>query len=242
MDINSKEALVVHGERIKQKKILYNLYLDFYKYLKKTKHPKGKVVEIGSGGGFMKEVFPDVVTSDVIKGPDIDLVFSATNMPFKKGSISAFLLFDVFHHIKDPEKALQEMYRCLKKGGKIVMIEPFVSPLSFIIFRFLHPEKTGFNTRGNWYVSGTGRMSDANPAIPWIIFIRDKDLFNKKFPGYRINKIFSHTPFKYLISGGLSKYQLLPTGFCGIIDKIEKKVSHFNKYISMFMTIEIEKV
>ena len=38
-------------------------------------------IELGSGGGFLKEVINDVITSDVLELPDVDKVFFGEKIP-----------------------------------------------------------------------------------------------------------------------------------------------------------------
>lgn len=242
MDQNSKESLLEHQRKIEEKTFLHKVYISFYKIFVEAKLPKGKIVEIGSGGGFLKKFIPSVITSDVIDGPDIDKAFYVDKMPFKDSSVAAFLMIDVLHHIKDPQKAFVEMERRLVKGGKIIMIEPYASIWGTLIYKYFHPERKGFNAGSGWKIKGDGRMSDANPAIPWIIFKRDRKIFEKKFPDLRIIKFTPHTPIRYLISGGLSKFQLLPTAFYPLIVFIENKLTIFNDKIGMFVTIELKKL
>ncbi len=242
MDLNSKEALLLHRNKIKNKGFLKKIYLDFYDLFKKSDFIEGDVVEIGSGGGFIKDVVPSIITSDVISGSGIDYVFFADKMPFKKNSISGFVMLDVLHHIKDPEKAFIEMNRCLKKGGKIIMIEPYISLWGTFIYRHFHSERRGFSLKRSWRINGKGRMSDANPATAWIIFVRDKKLFERKFPNLKIIRVEPHTPFSYLISGGLSIMQLLPTFLYELVRFIERQLSFLNPYIGMFVTVEVEKI
>ena len=63
-------------------------------------------------------------TSDVIELPGVDKCFSALDMPFEDDSVDAFFMFDVLHHINDSAGFFAELNRCLKNGGKAVMIEP----------------------------------------------------------------------------------------------------------------------
>lgn len=242
MDLNSYQTLLEHRKIIRKKTFLKNLYLDFYQEFINASLPRGRIIELGSGAGFLKELIPGVVTSDVIDGPDIDKVFYADKMPFKNSSIAAFLMIDVLHHIKDPEKALMEMKRCLKAGGKIIMIEPYISAWGFLIYKYLHPERKGFDDKSGWKIKGSGRMSDANPAMSWVIFKRDRKIFEKKFPNLKIIRFIPHTPIRYLISGGLSKFQLLPTVFYSLIFFLENKLTIFNNKIGMFVTIELKKL
>lgn len=242
MNPDSQAALLEHRRIIRTKSFLNKIYVDFYNYFKSIHTPKGSLIEIGSGAGFIKDILPKVVTSDVIKGPGIDQVFFAHKMPFANSSIAAFFMIDVLHHIKDSEIAFKEMLRCLKPGGKIVMIEPYNSFWGGLIFKYIHPEKKGFNPKAGWKIKGSGRMSDSNPALPWIIFVRDRETFEKKFPNLKIVKISPDTPFRYLISGGLTRWQFLPTPLYPLIMKIEKTLSSLNKFIGMFVTIELQKI
>lgn len=239
-NIDSNEALLNDYKLIREKFILNQIYRDFYSHFKKTKFPKGSIVEIGSGAGFIKEIMPKVITSDVIKGPGIDKVFFAEKMPFKKNSVAGFLMIDVLHHIKTPEKAFKEMRRCLKKGGKIVMIEPYNSPLAGLIYKYIHYEH--FDPSAGWKIKGKGRMSNSNTALPWIIFVRDKEKFQKLFPDLNIVKIYPHTPIRYFLSGGLSKFQFLPNFLYPLLNKFENLLSFTFRYSGMFVTIEIEKI
>ena len=84
-------------------------------------------------------------------------------------------------------------------------------------------------------------MTDANPAMAWIIFKRDRKLFERKFPNLKIIRFNPNTPLRYLISGGLSRFQILPINFYYTIKFLENKLAIFNDYIGMFVTIELQK-
>lgn len=241
-DLDSPETTIKRINIIKKKKFLYQIYLDFYKTFKRHSRtiPPGKKVEIGSGAGFLKEIIPEVVTSDVMKLPNCDIQFSAEKMPFKDGSVSVFYMLNTFHHIKNPEKALSEFSRCLKKKGKIIMVEPYNSTWGRFVYKNFHHEI--FNPKAGWKIKGKGDLSRANGAIPWIIFKRDRSIFKKKFPDLKIKLFQPHTPFRYLVSGGFTLPQFLPNFSCKIIASIEKLLSPLNHKLGMFVTIVIKKV
>ncbi|OGM75821.1 hypothetical protein A2382_00670 [Candidatus Woesebacteria bacterium RIFOXYB1_FULL_38_16] len=239
--IDTKESLASDQDKIKSKYFLHTIYLNFYKQLTPTNVPSGKIIELGSGGGFAKDIISSLTTSDVIPGPDIDQVFSATKIPFKNNSISAYVMLDVFHHIKDPKKALSEMYRTLKPKGQIIMVEPWNSLWGHLIYKYLHHEY--YNPKSiDWKVRGHGRMSDSNTALPWIVFQRDQKLFKKLFPNLKIVAIKPHTPFLYLISGGLKPIQLCPNFLYPYLKKFEELLSPINHILGMFVTIKLVKI
>lgn len=233
--LDNKETLLLHHKTIANKPILNKIYRRYYRILRRVSTPKGKIVELGSGGGFIKKYLPEVITSDLLKIKGIDKVFSAEKIPFASRSISAFYLLNVFHHIKNPKKALEEMERCLKKGGKIIMIEPFNTFWSRLVFKF-HNEL--FNTHTSWKVDGKGRLSDANMAIPWIIFVRDRKIFEKMFDNLTIEEIKPIDPFSYFFSGGLSLPQLIPT-FCY---PFIRKIDGLFPSLGLFAVIVLRKI
>ena len=221
-DLDDPATTLLHAKIIQSKPFLKKLYIDVYTQFKNSIPDINNnkfLVELGSGGGFIKEVIPDVITSDIIELPDIDMHFSALNMPFENNTVDAFFMVDVLHHINNTRTFFKEVNRCLKSGGKLIMIEPANTLWSRFIFKNFHHEP--FDYSGGWELTNTGPLSSANAAIPWIIFYRDKKIFEKEFPYLKIVQLKPHTPFRYLVSGGVSLKQLLPSFTYNIIKGIE---------------------
>lgn len=227
-----------HRRIIEKNKLLNSVYRAFYKTLNKYSNKK-PIVEIGSGGGFTKKIISNVITTDIVPADGVERIENAEKLSFKDSSIGTFIMLNTFHHIKNPEKALREMERCLLSGGEIKMIEPYNSFWGRFIFQNFHHET--FNPKSGWKIEGKGRLSSANGAIPWIIFVRDKKIFKKKFPNLKIEKIEPHTPIRYLISGGLSMPQLLPALFYPLLVLLEEILSPLNSSLGMFATIKLKK-
>lgn len=242
-NLDDPDNIYILRKLIQKKLYLRNIYLSFYRiFLDALSDQKieGEAIELGSGAGFFKKLAPYVVTSDVIPYEGIDKVFSGLDIPFLDNSIRAFMMIDVLHHVKDSRLFFQEMQRCLKVGGKIVMIEPSNTIWSKFIYTRFHHES--FNTRGGWGFEEGGPLSGANMAIPYIIFQRDINQFTNEFPYLKVSSITIHTPFRYLISGGLSFRQLLPSCTYPLINFIEFLLIPVNNFLGMFMTIELEKI
>ncbi len=238
-DLDKAESTVLHRNIIKKKVFLHKLYLEYYEIFKEnTKDiPDGFKIEIGSGGGFLKEVINDVITSDVLELPGVDKTFFAEKIPYPDKSIAAFFLLNTLHHLKEPDKFFSEVNRCLKPGAKIIMIEPTNTPFSRLFFKYIHHEQFD-EKKDKWKVDGEGRLADANNAMPWIIFIRDREKFLTKYPDLEIIQINKHTPFRWFLSGGLSYRQLVPSASFGFFTKIDKL---FQNISGSFMTIVIKK-
>lgn len=241
-DLDSPERTIYHREIIKNKKFLRKLYESWYQHFidELTHLPKGKVIELGSGGGFLKELIPHVICSDIIELPDNDMTFSALEMPFENNSVSAIFMIDTMHHIPDSKLFLEEAQRVLKKGGKIVMIEPANSIWGRFIYQNFHHEP--FEPKGGWTIPSTGPLSGANGALPWIVFERDSTSFQKYFPQLKIETIKYINPLLYLVSGGVSFKQLLPNFLYPVVSLVDKILPKLSKQLSMFMLVRVSKL
>ncbi|MFN8255430.1 MAG: class I SAM-dependent methyltransferase [Bacteroidales bacterium] len=239
--IDSVERTLEHRKLIKNKPFLHRIYLDWYNWFLKIipELPQGKIIELGSGGGFLKELAPQVICSDLIDLPHNDLTFSALDMPFEENEISGILMVDTFHHIPDAEKFLAEAVRVMKPGAEILMIEPANSIFGRFIYKNFHHEP--FYPKGTWKIEPTGPLSGANGALPWIVFERDRKKMEKLFPSLKIISIRYHSPFIYLFSGGVSYKQILPSKLYPLVKFIDNILTFFSKHFSMFVSIRLQK-
>ena len=239
--LDTPESTLFHRDIILHKKFLNRLYTEWYESLiRKAEHcGNGIFLEIGSGGGFLKNLFSKVVTSDILDLPLMDIVCSAEQLPFEDNSIACIMMLNVFHHIPNPCLFLNEAQRCLIMGGKILMIEPANSSWGRFIYKYFHHEPFDPNTGRE--INPGNPVSNSNQALPYIYFERDIKYFNEQFKKLQLNEILYHTPFLYLISGGLSRKAFLPSLLYGVVKFFERILSPFNKQLGMFCTIEIEK-
>ena len=87
----------------------------------------------------------------------VDKVFCATEMPFTDESVDAFFMIDVLHHISDTRSFLREALRCLKPGGKVVMIEPANTLWARFIYTHFHHE--GFEVKATGWQANAYRST-----------------------------------------------------------------------------------
>ena len=240
-DLDEDETVSVHARIIKSKGFLRRLYSEYYHQMGAAvgycEH--GVFVEIGSGGGFIKEVLPNTVTSDVVPHNGVEEVFPAQSMPFDDGSVNGIFILNCFHHFSEPALVLEEFERVLVVGGSVVMIEPANTWWGRLIYTRFHHEP--FNSSGGWSLPDSGRLTGANVALPWVVFVRDREAFSKFFQSMAIDSVNHHTPFSYLISGGLTWRQLAPTWTYPLVRTTERLLSPFSKSLGMFMTVVIRK-
>ncbi len=240
VDIDAPETIRRHARLIQNKKFLKQLYGEWYRSILQAIPPDspGTIVEIGSGGGFMHEVNPSVCRTDILKAANLDAVLDAANLPFKDQTLKAIVMVDVLHHLPRVRAFFQEASRCIQYRGRIIMIEPWNTRWSRWIYRRFHREP--FDPEAsNWRVQKGGPMSGSNQALPWILFERDRDRFNSAFPEWSVEDLQLHSPFSYLISGGVSFRSLWPGKFFRLWREIEDQFMPFMPKLAMFATIRL---
>lgn len=242
--LDDPNTTLEHRNLILKKEFLKRIYTEWYNGFKNyiTTLPQGNLLEIGSGGGFLKDVIPNVTTSDIMPLSCCDMTFNAEKMPFEDNTHSAIFMLNVLHHIPNCENFFNEAQRILKKGGVIYMIEPANTPIARLIYQNLHHEP--FDPKRNeWQIiNSKGPLSDANGAIPWIVFKRDIDKFHQKYSSLKLKEFTYHTPYRYLLSGGLSKPSIVPYSFYSFIQILEWFNTPFNSFNALFNTIIVEKI
>ena len=76
---------------------------------------------------------------------EVDIVSDISSIPVKNSSFDNVLCTEVLEHIPEPEAAIKEISRVLKKKGKLILTAPFCSQTHFSPYFFM----TGFSP--NWY-------------------------------------------------------------------------------------------
>jgi SAM-dependent methyltransferase len=233
------KALVDSRTIIRRKRFLSRIYKEWYEYFKRNiPDVEGSILELGSGGGFCKEIIPDLIASDCIILPWLDAALDGCQLPFKNKSLCAIICIDVIHHMSDPAAFFREAERCLVKGGAILLVEPWVSAWSSFIYSRFHHEP--FDPGAvSWKSAVTGPLEGANGALAWIMFERDRNLFLKLFGGLSLDFVKPGMPFRYLFSGGMGKRWSAPALLYPLISLVEKIISPICRYTAMFASIRI---
>ena len=227
------------------KELIKIIYSNYYKKIKKNIYvsDKKKTLELGSGGGNIKKVIKECITSDQFKNENIDRIENIYKINFKKNSISNIILIDVFHHLQFPGLALKEIHRVLIKNGRIIMVEPAMGFIPRIIYKIFHYEPNGFNLKINW--NNTPKRIPslsqyfAAQSLPWrAFFLKELNLRSK----YKIKLIKPFSDFAFLLSGGYSYKAFYPKFLYSLIKLIDKILTSISiKIFSARMLIVLEK-
>lgn len=87
------------------------------------------VYDIGGGAQPQnKDRFKKYIIVDMNPEYKPDIVADIQNLPFQDNSLEAILCLSVLEHVSNPFRAVEELYRVLKSGGKILLSLPFIWP------------------------------------------------------------------------------------------------------------------
>mgnify|MGYP006101840323 FL=1 len=114
-------------------RLITNLIGKFYQR-ELTNHAKGKLLDLGCGYVPLYSAYKDLIDDNycvdwadsIHKNDFLDLI-ADLNEPLEidSQSFDTIVLSDVLEHIRKPELLWNEMYRVLKKEGKLLMNVPF---------------------------------------------------------------------------------------------------------------------
>jgi SAM-dependent methyltransferase len=241
-DLDSPAVTLQRAKIIRSKPFLFKIYCRWYRLLAAALPTAagGPVLELGSGAGFLKDFIPGLITSELLDTRQVDLALDGCRLPFKDGCLRAVVMVDVFHHLPDAGRFLTESARCVQPGGAVVMIEPWMTSFSLPVYRYLHHEPVDLAT-SDWRLPAGGPLSNANAALPWVVFQRDVQKFKAAFPDWQMKALCLHTPFSYLLSGGVSFKSFAPGRLFKLCSRIEKALTPFMPRLAMFATILLER-
>lgn len=237
LDIDDPCTTELRRQVIQEKSYLRQIYQEWYAAIAAAL-PAGTepVLELGSGAGFLTDFISGLITSEILYCPDVSIVLDGQQLPFADRALRAIVMTNVLHHLPQPRRFFAEAARCVLPGGVVVMIEPWVTAWSRLVYTNLHHEP--FDPEAPvWELPSGGPLSNANVALPWIIFERDRGQFERELPEWQIRAIKAGMPFCYLVSGGVSLRSLMPGWSFGYWRQIESSLQPWMKTWAMFAQI-----
>jgi len=240
LDVNDPRRTNLRRQIIAQKPFLRRIYQEWYEMLAlQIPAGDGKILELGSGAGFLPQRLPDVITSDILPCDDLNLVLDGQLLPFADASLKAIVMVDVMHHLPRIRQFFSESARCIRSGGVIAAVEPWLTPWSQFVYSQLHFEP--FDPGAQWEFPPTGPLSGANGALPWIIFHRDRAKFAAEFPQWKIRRIQVFMPFRLLVCGGVSFRNLMPSFTFKLWRGLENLLTPLKNQLGMLAFIVLER-
>ncbi|MFC1675665.1 class I SAM-dependent methyltransferase [Planctomycetota bacterium] len=98
-----------------------------YKSIRKELHGSlsGKILDVSSSGSFTSMIDADNSEVTETSYPEVDM----QSLPFDEGSFDVVISDQVIEHLENPQKAIDESYRVLKKGGMAIHTSCFINSI-----------------------------------------------------------------------------------------------------------------
>ena len=206
------------------------------------------ILEIGSGTSPLKQFHSNVLTSDVLDLDYLDLVFDCHEIDklgaIEDNSLDVITLTNVLHHLKSPIAFLNCAATKLKPGGKVIGTEPFFSLLSTAIFKYLHHEQVDFRISEPELKDVQGPLASANIALPWLIFFRRRDWFERLNGKYEVERcsLRPFTALSYMATGGISRRLPFPHLLYRLFFPVDLFLSYrFSGLCAAFFTVTLTR-
>ena len=216
------------------KPVLRAIYEDYYERIVGACVPDA-TLEIGGGSGNLKQYLDDVISTDLVPTPWIDAAADAQALPFADASFGNIVGVDVLHHIEYPMRFLAEAVRTLKPDGRLILVEPAITPVSGLFYRWFHPEPVDMSWQPLDAAKDDAKVEakpdpqrlpfDANQAIPSLLFGRFSGEFEAQFPALRPLSVERFNLLAYPLSGGFRAWSLLPAGLARPLLKLEERLN-----------------
>jgi SAM-dependent methyltransferase len=237
---------IIHRGVWEKKPSIRLLYRDFHRRLLES-CPTGRVLDIGGGTAHIKESRPDVISTDILSFPGIDVVADAHRLPFQNESFAAVVMLDVLHHLERPIEFLKESSRILKPGGRLAMIEPAMTTVARVFYDRFHEEPVNMNADAFAAVTIDPDRDpfDANQAIPTLLFATapSRKLVERTVPSLRVRSVEWHSLFAYPLSGGFQDWSLIPAALVGPMLAFEEMMPvAVRKHLGFRMMVVLERV
>jgi SAM-dependent methyltransferase len=160
---------------------------------------------------------------DVLEVPWNDLVGDGLRLPMADGRLQAVLGLDLVHHLARPAAFFTEVARVLAPGGRLAVVEPWVTPFSFPIYRWLHQEGCTLGL-DPWDPFGVGEGAkdafDGDAAVVGNL-VRRTSAERWRELGWKPPRVRVLNAFAYLLSLGFKKGSLLPTRAVGAVQAVD---------------------
>jgi SAM-dependent methyltransferase len=245
----SLERLEDHRRIWSGKPVLQRVYEPWFDALLAEAGRGQHVLEVGAGPGFLaahaRARRPDLrwVATDVLAAPWNDVAADAGRMPFLDGSFDAVLCIDLVHHLARPRDFLSEAARVLRTGGRIAAVEPWISPMSYPIYRWLHEEgcDLGIDPWDPFPASaGSKQAFEGNGALAWRV-VNAGDEGSWRAMGLDPPRIRRINAFGYLLSLGFRRASLLPERLVPLTLRIEAATAPLARLTAMRALVVWEK-
>jgi demethylmenaquinone methyltransferase/2-methoxy-6-polyprenyl-1,4-benzoquinol methylase len=104
---------------------------------------EGALLDAGGGTGRVSQQLCDQAANTVLVDPSVEMLHQAAEkrclirtqaaaegLPFNDGTFECIIMVDALHHVENQSHTLEELWRVLKPGGRILIEEPDIRRFS----------------------------------------------------------------------------------------------------------------
>ncbi len=218
---------------------LRGVYREWFGWLREGVRGLHPVVEVGAGPGFFKSEAADLIATDLLPLAWLDVVCDACRLPFRSEALGALVMVDALHHLAQPLAFMEEAARVLRPRGRLAMVEPWITPLSYLLYRYLHHEKCQLDVDLANPFAGSAKSAFAgNAAIPF------KLLRRYGVPGgpFRLVGARPFVGLPYLVTFGFKRETPLPLRLVEVARACERWLRPLEWLASTRVFVVLERV
>jgi len=89
----------------------------------------GRTLDIGAQNGPYAAFFPNRISLDIRSGAGVQILGDAQALGVADGVFDVVLCTEVLEHLREPQRAIDEMFRVLKPGGTLLLTTRFLFPI-----------------------------------------------------------------------------------------------------------------
>ena len=243
----ARARLSSHADVWRDRPLIREIYSEYHQAIASARsRVTGVDLEVGAGHGSFAERFPEVIACDLVPCPWLDCAADATRLPFRDESLANLIMIDVLHHIAEPAKFLAEASRTLAPGGRILLVEPYVSPVSWIAWRFFHEEDIdmGIDPWSHCRApddAGERDPWESNIGLPTLLFWRHLARIETLFPELMVTRRDRFNLLLYPLSGGFEQRRLVPLPLVPLVRAVERWLIPLAPMLAFRCLVVIEK-
>jgi SAM-dependent methyltransferase len=139
------ELVEAHRRVWERKPFLRATYARYHDMILARCPKEARTLELACGLGHLSDAarargHERWLATDLLAVRHASLRCDALALPFGAGSLERIVFIDMLHHLSAPKRFFREAARVLAPGGEVVAVEPWVTLLSYPVWRFFHQE------------------------------------------------------------------------------------------------------
>lgn len=211
---------------------------------------EGNYLEVGAGAGISRYFLSNfnVLRTDFLPWQSGEVLggVDAQNLDFLDGEFSGVLGMDMIHHVSKPAKLLDETLRVTKKGGELIFIEPYVSLLSYPVYKLFHPERVtvplDFDQDKSW-VSESAYDGDQGVAQRLFCTKSGRNYLRECYGSAIFIEVEYLSPIAFYLTGGLNRPLKMPPQIVKTLIQLDAALPRLiRKYTASRMIIRVKLI